>query len=345
MERIFVNLVPVESSSLQGESINAFQLTQYLRSGEIPNADAFPHHIDFGFYSPIIDRLYRQKHLVPVVSGAEKAKARTVFDETKKTMSWVIDIVGDDEVSAAEKDYNTMLNKQDHGERLTMLYVDGLRETPEITDTAFGEYTTVSNMDLYFLTYKGKQPLLEFHTHPSDSSFSPPDYYPMITTLNGKQPSLKGIAVLCPSVQLLAFATAQTPIMSGDKAKELVQAWKRKAQGEEGEEGLLLKAAIEQIEKNHLLFTQNELEKAGKLFSGVTNLESLTRRERRDKGREVIKTKGRLIAENSQYEKNIRQAYDMLDRYGNGQLSEFSRMINVVLYMSTNMRDFYKFSA
>lgn len=90
------------------------------------------------------------------------------------------------------------------------------------TDTVHGDFTSVRSafVDAYG---NDRLPLLEMHTHPTESFPSVIDYqFMLLGNPEAKVRAIRAIAVLCPQTQILALATDQTPMLSPDQLHALM---------------------------------------------------------------------------------------------------------------------------
>ncbi len=336
--------VPKEATEriLLPSALNPDRLNRYLLNRELLSAPSFPYHIDLGMYSSAMQNLYLQHKNVDVVPDAVKGVELQAKEEFKINNPIITRFLGKG-FTILEKEFEELVNQKAPGERMIVIYQDqnGEMNSTEIT---FGEYTHVSTEARYNILRAGEQPLTEIHTHPINAIFSLSDYYPIIVDDGSGRPLVKSVIVLCPDLQVMAFPTDKTPLLSPYQASDLVDIWNAKAIGEDGGEGSELIAGVQQLEKEYYEFLERRINEVdallaseGELTQGGIRKRKLRRKLQRDIEKAAIRKRS--------FEDRITQATSSLNAYINDRLIEFARLINVVLYSSTNTKDFYKFTA
>lgn len=137
----------------------------------------------------------------------------------------------------------------------------------------------------------------------------------------------------------MALITSQTPCMPINAAIALAESWSRIASGEEGE-GTRLVQAVNAIENDNTEWHNRGIPTLLKIKHA-----SEQRRDRRKIRREVERSQRKYEVNAEKYIAALRKAHIDLKRFTDGKLIEFVRHLDIALYMSTNSKDFYKFSA
>ena len=302
----------------------------------------FPQQIDLRRYSPSMIALYKLSNDVYVHSDETRSRAIKEVKRLKAKNPRVIDFLKD-MLPEIEEEISGEIFMRADGERFAVIYIDPRDNTLSMTDPTLGTYDSVKNSKAYEISSEGKRPIKTLHTHPVDSFISPPDFYQMLIPDNGGKRLINGQLVLCPTLQLMALVTNQTPLLQPEDAYDLVQYWKRKAGGEI-EEGAELKLIVEQIEIARGAEFERILHKASNLVVAIKQT-SISANAIRRMLKEVKKAQTQYEVVCRRYENQSGDAQSKFNLYQNHQLLQFARDIKVVLYISHNSADFYQFTA
>lgn len=109
-------------------------------------------------------------------------------------------------------------------ERGSFVYLDQTDGAIRTTDITAGSHDSVA-LDFSEYRKKGGLELMDIHTHPDDVLFSAQDYTSLCGSKYGQR-YMKAALVLCPTIQMLAFATKNTPKLSLNQSYEYAAAWK-----------------------------------------------------------------------------------------------------------------------
>ncbi len=150
----------------------------------------FSSQLDLSWLTPAFDYLYQQKIAVDRYAGKEGQLREKYYPEETK--------------------------RQAPAERNTIFYYDPDTNTYQICPAVHGDFTSVQSQ-LAEVGLSGKTPLIDFHSHPFDVLPSPIDYASLVLQSGTSLRFINVTAVLCPSMQILALATPQTPFLSGDE--------------------------------------------------------------------------------------------------------------------------------
>lgn len=347
VERGRAELTVVESIPLRESSMSSEQLTYYLGNRAMLPESSFPRYVSAAQYSPIIETLYRQVKNVYVLGEQTRSRLLAEPKTFKRTYQPLVSFASQ-EFREIEEEFVRDVTQQAFGERMKLVYQDVDSEVVKTTDIIFGKYGSVEDTELYRLINAGKRLLMRVHSHPTNSFFSPEDLYPTLVDDGRGRPLIKGHVILCPDVQLMVLSTYQTPLMREFEARKLVDTWARRARGQEGEEGTALSLAIRRIEKEHAAFVERDLEKQVSMVESVQELVKgggAFGRKRRRLTREAERAMVKFQVRDARYKQELERARNALFAYNNAQVVEFSRLIHMVPYISTNRKDFYRFTA
>ncbi len=133
------------------------------------------------------------------------------------------------------------VNVEGEAEVASTIYWDTSKDTIESTEVIHGNLSSVRSS---FIDAFGPErlPLIEMHTHPHESLASDVDYQFMLFGDPEKNVrALHAILILCPKTQILALATAQTPIIHPDQLPDLLDKWNETSRIYEGNDGQYLR--------------------------------------------------------------------------------------------------------
>jgi hypothetical protein len=244
------------------------------------------------------------------------------------------------------------------GERSKVIYYDFERRIIWNTETTHGEYatTTVPTYDLFSTLIPGngegrKLPLLEVHTHPENGLFSPKDLLRMVHG-SGQVRGIRGSVVLCPDIQLLALATAQTPVYPQSHISQFLEEWESKIAEQDEHEGTKV---FEQrrITREHYDEYMNEIFKE---IEGTC----WAYKELLDKGEITVDQYARFFKREFHKSKNYRERHERVERMEAASKRKrdafvnrmhdsahikMLRELNIKLYSAHDLAYFTEFSA
>lgn len=181
-------------------------------------------------------------------------------------------------------------------------------------------------------------PVVAIHTHPKDANFSFPDYKPLILGDSHENMRLvNSMVVLCPDIQIMAVATKDTPILTNEKADELIAG---KMDENQKKDVAIMGKMIETMQalsdRKQVVDTLDMLKNmAGEKFPDVVEN---ARKEHNVQDGESEKLKDAMADVTKNTANEIPQSL-------NADLFAFAREMNVKLYFSQDMRTFKEFSA
>ncbi|HRN96131.1 MAG TPA: hypothetical protein PLD54_01655, partial [Candidatus Levybacteria bacterium] len=316
------------------DTIDSSNITDFLIGNiHTDSRTQFASELDMGFYTPVFEYLYGEQKLGYKASESNREKFLEKYNKWSD----------EEKEGAIAQHLFDHFNFQTSVERSAVVY-------KSMQGGQFG-YTTANHGSVYStnseineVIKEGGLPILEVHTHPDDALFSPIDYWRMLINIGGDNSNrlLNGSVVLCPSRQLMALATANTPILSGEEIDQLI-------------------AGIEIRNSN-----PKRVNQLANRWDIMLNSLQRTLKENDDEFNAIRLKRGDGIITPEEYEKLYS---DLLDRYvnyferywrtkfhidnfnlsyeermANNLVVDFAREINVKLYVSDNMKDFHEFS-
>lgn len=255
--------------------------------------------------------------------------------------------------SGVEDDFRRLVFSQGVAENARAFYLDpdgGIK----VSGIIQGDHTSVDSQ-VPQLVEDGKIPLLEAHSHPRDSLPSAQDYWPLLTTWDDDPtlPSIcRGVMVLCPSIQVLALSTFQTPRLKFNDAKNLWQSYDENTpDGDKNRLDFLERRVVSIVRARKRVWDmlttsmQRMVEIEERMQSEGRTRDEILRvgeTERQQTIQQIDLFSGKIDRiQNRAIEKYMNLLYKITTR----KSMEFARLINVALYGSVNCRDFYQFSA
>lgn len=183
-------------------------------------------------------------------------------------------------------------------------------------------------------------PLMFIHTHPEDVLFSPEDYALMMIKVGTENLSARlmnaGI-VLLPEMQLMAVATTDTPMVSGEEVNKLLS--ERHDRIESGQSDVL-KRSLDMLGKIY---------ERRKVVEGVAAIKKAVGEKYASLIDEQAKQFNIQEGEAEQLERmsgdTERKSKNEGAQFINSELVSFAKEIGVKLYFSQDMRTFKEFSA
>lgn len=347
-ETALVHIPEVEKTRYLINSDNVYAFLTHGLNAKVADWRFAP-ELNLSLFTQSMERLANEYRIVHVLSDEQREKDRLSFPPSTNPDT--------------ESFYQRMKNSQDKlldteaaGERSSVIYLDHILDDHfQVTNPAFHEYARgeIVTADLYL---SGKIPVVEEHTHPKDSLLSPPDYSRLlIKGYNNGRRVVNGLILVCPNVQILAVPTPQTPLLLLEEIDEFMQASQERSETPENPHVNMdaLKEITEQA-----VATINNLA----ITSFQQNMRSVVELEQKIKAGLITENEarfqieilfGRSEREQDKIVKNITtEQADQLtmfwtgfNRYNNTLMNETARSLNVVLFSSTNMKDFKQFSA
>ncbi len=293
----------------------------------------------FGWCTQAQQELVNDTKLVHVLNEEDRAEAEEALAADLANP----DYTGLEDIARALHEFE--LEEQAIAERVRT--VDVIR-TGDNAQIAFGPITHGHATSGSFAVHDGGVSLFAIHTHPDDILFSPADYAALITdtrtlTDNLRQRNLFGQMVICPSVQVFALATAQTPLIPEVETEEFLRRMRQDALEEVTSDpnetrieipSRLITDAIKMDPERFLRIIQSQTTRmrAGELTPSI----------RKEEFKEFYRSCGeigQLIIEALEINLTIES------RQLNAMLIQIARRLHIQLYFSTDMAVFIPASA
>lgn len=302
----------------------------------------FAPRLNLSLFTPYLRELYKESRLGDVFSE----------DSKNRMLSTAVGTTSNSPSQAVDAKYLEFINRQGEVERARTFYIDPPELSIKASEISFGEHTSVQGKTIGLLNDE-KSPILEAHTHPTDSLPSAQDYWPLITRLYKDEsiPVASAIIVACPNIQILALATRETPVMTLDDAKALWTEYDSPSEDEKQTRNTLMKrikkvqnsiTTTVDITKQALDYIRRQEQKMLADGQSEEAIVAMLKAAEKDFEKQLTlfqKKYGR------NFERASQQFWNFFKISYNTRLIEFTRLINVKLYSSTNCRDFYEFSA
>lgn len=253
----------------------------------------------------------------------------------------------------AETDYANFISRKVRGEKSMVVYYDYERGYIHMSPVIRGEKSSVAfaTGDLYF---QDKLPLLELHSHPDDSMLSMIDYVRMLYRgYTGGRGMVRGCLVLCPSLQILALPTPETPIQSVEETNNLIEQWEKRYSGIISP---LFDKKTRKINRVQRILGDMHRRASEDYSKVLRNLRAKLVEKEIDEAEaeNIAKQQQKSLIECLEYHGDrirrlahiIHVVYENKIHYGDTVLlMEFARALHTKLYFSHNMKDFKEFSA
>lgn len=306
------------------------------------NPDSFAQTLDLTILSPFLQNVYNEREEVYVLSEADRQKVAQMEEQYKSTPQ-------------LQKTYSLMRGLTEiksYGERASVIYYDPVQGGIAATPVRHGEFSS-TNTDIAKVIEAKHFPVLEVHTHPNSSLFSPIDYARMIIDMTTNHtPLVRGITVLTPTVQILALSTAQTPFVSEDEFENKYRQFEQPTEEDQKRLdslekrwqtilGILTAHSNGMIAQFNTYFTEVE---AQLMNNQITEAEANALLESKSKELIQADTSWHAKAERVS-QRAAQQKLDFVNRLINRQLLQCSRDLHVKLYYSTDMANFIEFTA
>lgn len=226
------------------------------------------------------------------------------------------------------------------GEVAQSIYFDTETGSIQTTDLRRGGLSSVTS-SFYDAVQEGRVPLVEMHTHSGMAAPSVSDFqFMLLGDPQSKWRGIRAIAVLCPQTQILALATAETPILVPDQLDQLLLEHGETNRQYEGKEGRYLKTLLNRTKRiggfqvKHIEYEIAEKVKEwqDKLSQGV-ELEDKDKKPS-DQYTKISDKANRAHAKAyAKYSKYLYRVYNRL------QL-QFAKDMKIKLYFSDDFRNF-----
>lgn len=285
-----------------------------------------------------MDKLYVDYQSVNIMEKEQQELAWLGKEIWKKQNPEIVAAFSD-EIRELEASFAQELTKEAAGERESVIYWDRISNVVDMTDPVYGDYTSVMGPRLAEIRRQKRIPLIKKHTHPNDALPSPNDYYPII------RGDLRAILVLCPNLQILALSTSLTPILSSTHADALTDYWRRKTKGEGDDEGPCLIGKVIDVDRVYGEKMDEKWQELASLTAKVQEPKRLLRKERRQLERDILASRRRFDGYNARYKEELKSANSAFSAFVNATALEYARLLNVVMYISRDRENFYRFSA
>lgn len=302
----------------------------------------FPSHFDFAWCKPAMEQMYSETKLVSILNEAEKTATRRESQRylTDPAYTDMQDILG--EVHLMEEE------ERGAGERTRIVFAvpsPSNGSQVEFGPITHGEYRQVKSGSVI----PGRLPLLRMHTHPYNALFSPQDYIALITDMRARSGLRKRLfyaeMVICPNMQALALASSATPLFPDEEAEKYVHGAEQNFNERFKAQWQLYGISIGDSEEAFLTMLKSN---RGEFLVFVRSLrtkitkDEISTKERRRLIEEFFLSHGEAGQRIIESERRIRE---IRNRIYNAELVEVARSLNIKLYTSTNMKDFYAASA
>ncbi len=335
-ERESYPIVRYEQPPVSNEDVLSYLIFRNRRL----HFDELPPQLDFSVFEGVHKELYENYEDVPEVPDADSHIA--ALTEQYALLSTL-------EGRTLLEELKTIYYQKAAGERSTIIFFD--RETGYLkrTPLSFGDITSTSNDYNMVIREKGI-PVINIHTHPKNAFFSIQDFSSMLTpAFSDEMPYDYASTVLCPDYQILAIATAETPVMeltefeklrdeyriSPEEQKRMDELRKRKAKVEG-----MLAAFNSNSEQNLQDYQRTLLEEVG----NQPDILQVRIQQWALKCRDFFDNDFSPRF-NRAYSKASQQSDDYAAQVYNGNAVAFARAMNLKLYMATDGAHFREFSA
>lgn len=344
-------LVPVPEAEREKIVVDSDNFLDFLHSS-LPTDrkvlwEFFP-YLDLEIFTPQMQLLQDEAQTVYVFSEDKRKKFERDITKRQSTVNpKVYDLIEDMDKTNLE-----IMNQQAEGERSMTIFYDPMDGLYKDSPIQHGKYAAVK-VDTIELIKDEKIPILQLHTHPADSLFSPIDYNPLLTSIyKNDERIVNATLVVCPSVQVLALPTPLSPCLSFEELISKNEEWERKKED--------VVKSISRFDKRVLGVQRAAVKFYNELHQDVLG-KALTLIDEQKEGvisegeflsanedlRSGYKAEGKRINDRSvALVKKIALKRDSaVEHESNTLLIQYAREMNIQLYFSTNMKDFTAFTA
>lgn len=208
--------------SLDSIAIESANLDAYLAERKfVARESQFAPYLDLGQHSRILERLSaRGRKKGFVYSKRERDKMLKEAELIRRLYPESLKNTAIEQILYGFEVRGNMTGPVEHS---NVIYFDTRKKAIKEDSIKIGEPGRCFP-ETYDLYMQGHKPMIEIHTHhPFDIIFSPDDYYGMLLNAGDGSPLVKSSIVLCPNLQVLGFATEQTPLLNKDDAWRLLE--------------------------------------------------------------------------------------------------------------------------
>ncbi len=339
-------LLPIPPANFWVTSDN---FLNYLFSHKLARPDHFARHLNLAFLTPAIEELYA-KHQPVYVHTEELRQTAANFLTGQDASSPATGI--EETIDELRQSFVDLASKKRPGERMLTMFYDPTDDLIKYSDIKFGEIDHVQNTTLDVIK-DNKTPLLDMHTHPDDTLFSPIDYAVLLNLLYKPAALVNASLVLCPGLQVLALATNQTSIKEVQEINTILDEWTQEFTHRYS------------LRRNTL---ENRWQTTGSYHSHkyvaiFTNTKDQIVHLLKDAETGIISQPAALELAKEAQNQGLQQAQTLNEKYSRVNLKatvkwanfirktenevrlDFARQMGIKLYISANMRDFLHFSA
>ncbi len=302
--------------------------------------DEFPPQLDFSLFAGVHKELYENYEDVPEVPDADSHLAALTEQYA---------LLGTPEGRALLEELKAIYYQKAAGERSTIIFFDRESGNLKRTPLSFGDITSTSSDYNMVIQEKGI-PVINIHTHPRNAFFSIQDFSSMLTrAFSDEMPFDYASTVLCPDYQILAIATAETPVMELTEFEQLRDTYRASPEEQKRMDELRKRKA--KVEGMLATFNSNS----------EKNLQEYQRTLLEEVGNQpdILKARIQQWAQDCQdffdndfsprfnrvYAKASQQSNDYAAEVLNRNAVAFARAMNLKLYMATDGAHFREFSA
>lgn len=281
-----------------GERVELFtseDLHKYLLGRDVP-PELLPKKIDLNNYTAQMDQMYQDKTQV-----GKRPNPKNVLEAVPI-----------------------------FGERGCTSFVESGTQTIQFSPVIHDTEESVTR-DIDDLMKQNKRPLVDMHTHPRDQLFSPNDLSILLKRA-GEGRIVKAALVLCPSIQVLALTSTETPLFDEDTVDRILFQYKldnlMEPETEEDKDQWVKKAVI-----------RSRGSRADKRLGELLITKKITLEQYMEKIKEIQ-------ARTDKFADEITTAQlDSAKQKTNQWLLNFAYTNGIKLYASTNRKDFTEFTA
>lgn len=179
----------------------SFSFERHLVKGKEASPGKLPDKIDMSQFTPFMDRLYGVSKQGYVIADPEKRNFEIEYARRGKNR----DV--NPESPAEMQAFIEWIERKGVGERTSVIYFDQADSQFKMWEIQYGDVFEAKTQ--YPPRAEGILPVLEIHTHPDNSFFSPED----LQRLRHKEKEgrkAKAAIVLCPDIQFMVVSTSAT---------------------------------------------------------------------------------------------------------------------------------------
>lgn len=195
-----------QSNIQEAAAITSDNFTQYLINRIDRDRSSFPLTLDLSPFSDTFKNVFAERQTVPMLDDENLAKVREALSS--------------DTTGAFHRVAQRILTAEAEAERACVIYLDPNSDSIDTGSIVHGEHTSVQGQVIPAIL-DDKFPLIDIHTHPDNSPFSPLDYDTLLSDLFTSDSDVHGrmvgaLAVVGNNFQYLAVPTTDTPLVPLD---------------------------------------------------------------------------------------------------------------------------------